>query len=243
MTLLTEKAQTAKLVLEKIDLPSPPPMRVVNVFDVSYSATPFYQSFGSTPSAMQQVFNQFLGAAIKLDDNGEIDTYIFDNECSKVGTAGPKDYDTYIANKLLRSGGHLWGSTCYSKPIDMIMKDMFGSSAGSSGGGFLGGMFGKKPAGGSNDPVLVFFVTDGEDARSDEERTSALLKASIGKPIYWFFIGVGTATSFKFLQDMADAYDNVGFIKMPKLQVSDEAIYTSLFDAEFAGWVKALPKR
>lgn len=235
MTLLTEKAETAKLVLEKVSLPNPPPMRVVNVFDVSYSAKGLFSD-----GTVQNAFDQFLGAAMRLDDNGEVDSYVFDNKAHRIATATAQDYGSFVQKKILQSKGSMWNGTTYSSAIELVLADMFAPKAGKPG--FLGGLFGaKKAESASNDPVVVFFVTDGENDTSDNATARAMLRAAAGKPIYWFMIGIGRL-SFSLLTKVADEFDNVGFIKLPNLKISDQAMYEALFTEEFVSWVKRLPK-
>lgn len=232
-------AEVAKLSLDKVGLTNPPPLRVCVPIDVSGSMAGMFNS-----GIVQGAFDQLLGAAFKLDDNGEIDTWAFDNSSSYTGTAKPGDIGTFIKAKFLPTAKHLWGGTEYAPPIRLVQEQMFGTGASAPAqktGGMLGGIFGRKPAESktvaSQEPVLAFLLTDGEN--SDPAAANAALQASAGLPIYWNMVGIGSA-GFNFLQRVADDYDNVGFIRLQQLNMTPEQMYESLFTEEFASWVNHL---
>ncbi|MCX7557813.1 VWA domain-containing protein, partial [Xanthomonadaceae bacterium JHOS43] len=56
------------------------------------------------------------------------------------------------------------------------------------------------------------------------------------KPIYWFMVGVGNE-KFSFLKELANAYDNVGFIGIKDLDLTDSELYDKLLSEEFGEWV------
>lgn len=229
--LLVEKSQTAKLVLEKKNLPNPPPLRVGVAFDGSGSMHSRYHS-----GMVQATFDQLMGAALKLDDNGELDAWVFDTRAEKIATAKPEDYGTFVTHKILRAGKFRGGGTNYEPAMRLIRDEMFGGSAPT--GGLLGGLFGKKQAVAPTDPTLIFFMTDGDNA--DRGPTDQLLKETAGLPIYWNMVGIGSDTRFPFLTQMADKYDHVGFVHLSELNLTDQQMYEKLFTDEFVAWVKKL---
>lgn len=237
-----KKAATALSVLKDVGLPTPPPIRVVAAFDVSGSMSGMFSR-----GDVQKAFDQLLGAALKLDDDGNIDAYIFHNTPARIATADAGDYGTFVKDKILNGGHSLWGGTSYAPIFQSIVNDMFGGNAGlasvTKAGGMFGGLFGAKPAPAaptpsSNEPVMVFFITDGEC--DDSARAEAVIKESLGRPIYWNMVGLGGAR-FPTLEKLADKYDNTGFIQIRDLRLSDEAMYRELFTTEFVQWVKKLP--
>ncbi|AXQ69832.1 putative tellurium resistance protein [Caulobacter phage CcrSC] len=238
-----KKAKAAGLAIEKIGITSIPPVRAGAVFDVSYSAKWMFEN-----GTMQKSFDQLLGAAVRLDDDGNLDSYIFDHRALKIASATAEDFGTFMRDKLLKVGDqHLWGSTSYAPIINLIHGDLFlgkPAPAAVKPAGMFGGLFGKKPeapkaaSAPSNDPAVIFFLTDGDN--SDAREAEAAIKACADKPIYFFMVGVGMGTTFPFLQQMADKYDHVGFIAIRDLNISDEAMYASLFTPEFAAFAKKI---
>lgn len=82
---------------------------------------------------------------------------------------------------------------------------------------------------------MIFFQTDGENM--DTSAVRSLLNKHRNTPVYWFMVGVGNA-NFKFLKDLAKEYDNVDFIGIADLSLSDEELYDKLLSEEFGEWVK-----
>ncbi|UTU09551.1 putative tellurium resistance protein [Caulobacter phage BL47] len=236
-----KKAKAAGLAIEKAGVTSIPPVRAGMALDVSYSAKWMFEN-----GIMQSAFNQLLGAAVRLDDDGKLDSYVFDHGATKITTASAEDYDTFIRNKLLKSGASLWGSTNYAPIINLIVGDLFLGKPATPAvkpSGLFGGLFGKKSEGtpgtaASNEPAVIFFLTDGDNA--DASAAESALAACANKPIYFFMVGVGSSTTFPFLQKMADKFDHVGFIAIRDLNISDEEMYKRLFTPEFAAFAKKI---
>jgi hypothetical protein len=244
VALITDKAVKAGLILEKKGLFNPPILRVAEAIDVSGSMHGMFNN-----GDVQSACDQLLGAGLKLDDNGQLDVYIFDDHCSKIGTATADDAGTFVRNKLLTAGGHLWGGTAYADVIELVERDMFSADpvegVVNAGKNFWNKLIGK-PAPATttgavdNTPVLAFLITDGENA--DHPETIRALESAARYPIYWNMVGIG-ASRFPFLQQVADRFDNVGFIKLAGLRLSDEAMYEALFTDEFVTWAKRFPGR
>jgi hypothetical protein len=108
-------------------------------------------------------------------------------------------------------------------------------------GGLFGGLFGKKAAAekpsDTSSPALALFVTDG--ANDDRAAAERVLTEAQAHPVYWLLVGVGNPNEFGFLRDMADKLPNVGFVHLPNLEMTDDALYEELLGDEFVNWVKA----
>lgn len=233
-----KKVKAVSLAIEKTGITYIPPCKVGMALDVSYSAKWMFEN-----GMMQTAFNQLLGAAVKLDDDGQLDAWVFDDSKAKITTANAEDYDTFIKAKLLKSGAKMWGGTHYAPVINEIVGEFFLGKPAQAAvkPSMFGGLFAKKVApapAASNDPAVVFFLTDGDN--QDQSQAEAALAACANKPIYIFMVGVGTATTFPWIQKMADKYDHVGFIAIRDLNISDEAMYAALFTEEFAAYAKKI---
>lgn len=216
----------------------------VPALDVSGSAKPLYDR-----GIIQETVDRLLAVSMRFDDNGEMDMWCFDDGFARLETASAADYGTYVKNHILRGGHHLWGGTAYAPVLTDVRNFYFPrpgmASAPKKSGGFLGGLFGGKkeapPPAPVNPnakplPALCLFITDG--ANADRPATERLLRESQGQPVYWMMVGVGPSHHFGFIEEMADALPNVGFLNLSSLDISDDALYEQLITDEFCDWVK-----
>lgn len=243
---LQKRQASVNFVLEKRQVTKAPVMRVGAALDVSGSAKPLYMR-----GVIQNTIDRLVPIAMKFDDNGEMDVWTFHNSAQQVSSVTKQDMDGYVKREILEKAGvSLWGGTQYEPPMSSIRDFYFGSgrpaATASAGGGLLGKLFGSKPAapapaaapaGGAKTPAMVLLLTDG--ANSDRRETEAFLRASVGLPVYWQMIGVGPdVREFAFIEEMADALPNVGFVSLASLDVSDEQLYDKLLSQELCDWVK-----
>lgn len=239
--LLVEKTQTAKLAIDKkTGGRKIKPLRVVGQLDISGSMAGMFRD-----GTVQNAFDQLLGAALLLDDDGNLDFFTFDDRSQKIASATEKDYGVFVQKHGLGPRG----GTSYAPAIRLVHESMFDASpvaaAAQKAKSVLGGLFGAKPqptppvsSGGSQEPVLAFFITDGDSM--NEADADRALGESASFPIYWNLVGIGRGSSFNFLKRMADKYDNVGFVDMPEGRVSDDVMYDRLFTSEFIEWTNKL---
>lgn len=236
--LVKAKAATLGIVLEKKGVTKVPPLRVCADYDVSGSMRELYRS-----GVVQKVADQLLGVAFKFDDNGEIDTFVFDSSTTYIGTSGANDYGTFVNSKVLDGNEHnLWGSTNYYAAFEANMEFLYKETpAVPAKKGFLG--IGGTPAvpgiPKNTSPALVLFFTDGSPD-SIHVGGEAIIKASQGENVYWQLVGIGNS-DFRFIKMLADKYPNCGFIDMKNPSLSDEEMYTQLMSDEFVQWLGKLP--
>lgn len=247
---LQKRAEAVGIVLAKRGVTKVPPVRVGVALDVSGSARGFYSNGG----VMQQTLDRLLGVALKFDDNGEIDAWVFDNEVSSLPTFAADDEGKYVQEHITSNSSlSLWGGTSYAPPLNAAMDFYFGShpvkQVTEAAKGFFGGLFGGKKAappapapvasGTKQDPAMLLFVTDGDN--SDKEATRKVLReAAKNSPMYFQMIGVGPAHYFEFISEMADELPNVGFVNLSTLSMTDEQLYEQLVSQEFCDWIKKL---
>lgn len=227
---LEKRAEKVGIVLEKRNLRTIPPVRVGFMLDVSGSARHMYLD-----GTIQEALDRVMGIAVKFDDNQEMDVWVFSNSTGKAGSATPANFENFVKKEILnKSGLPLWGGTAYAPAVEAVRDFYFGGS--SSGGGFMGKLFGKKDSGPKdNSPALCLFLTDG--ANSDRAKTEAMLREAAKSPLYFMMIGVGDPSEFGFIEQMADALPNVGFINLSSLSISDESLYDQLLNEELCGWI------
>lgn len=235
------------IVLEKRKLPHVV-CEVKFALDISGSMQHLYNN-----GTVQNLTDRLLAVASKFDDNGEMEVWTFTTGFSAAPTINESMHEGYINKHILKNNDiSKWGGTSYSPVMGDIIDQSFTEEKKSvtkveEKPGFFGKMFGAKPnvtenvavervAKVSKFPVFVPFITDGEN--DDKAATERLIKESAGKNVYWLMVGIGSER-FKWLQEMADKYPNVGFMKVDNLErISDEDFYLQLLNEEFCDWVK-----
>lgn len=241
---LQKRQETVQFVLEKRNLAKPPAMRVGVALDVSGSARDLYMS-----GIMQATIDRLVPIGMRFDDNGEIDVWSFDSSCNQLASVSKHDFDGYIQRAIINNKSiSKWGGTEYGNPMQDMLNFYFGApSVAAKASGFLNKLLGAgkpmdaKPAANpadQNKPVMAMLITDG--ANSDRAEALRLVQASQNKPIYWQMIGVGSPSEFSFIKNMADDYNNVGFVQLSSLNISDEQLYDALLTQELADFMKKL---
>lgn len=191
--------------------------RVVVVIDHSRS-----MDFEYDNGTVQEVLDMFLPFAWQFDDDGEIQVYIFDNECTRLKTAMTADnYQNYVEKEIINKFSY--GSTCYSKAVQKVDKE-----------------FNDKES--KNLPTIVFFVTDGACNDNDEQASDKAFIESSDHGIFFALIGVGS-NRFKYLRHLDDLegrqYDNTGFMQFSDFsKVSSLSVFTNALK-DFVPWLKA----
>lgn len=227
--------------------------------DISGSMSRLYDN-----GTVQNLTDRLLAIASKFDDNGEMEVWTFTNSFDSAPTITESMHEGYVNKHIINNDEiYKWGGTSYSPVMRDILNQSFFTeqvveaqpapvSAPAKASGFFGkvsGLFGKSEPvvrrsapetiliqKDTKYPVFVPFVTDGDT--NDYRETEELIKESAKYNIYWMMIGIGTER-FKFLQEMADKYGNVGFLKINNLEsISDDDFYMELLNEEFCGWVK-----
>lgn len=206
---------------------------VALVLDYSGSMFPQYDS-----GAVQTLVNKVLALATQLDDDGQVDLYIFETRAHYVGTIDISSFRGAV-QKIQRE--YSMGSTDYTGAIKEVVTHS----------GFTmptvsvekKGFFGRKttavadPLSAPADfPVLALFVTDGMPD-SPETAEQAIIAASY-RPVFWQFLSIGRPISFlQKLDDMDGRYvDNADYKNVHDLNVPDEKLFDMLLD-EYPAWV------
>lgn len=231
-------------------------LRVASALDISGSMQSLYRN-----GTVSDFVGKLLPFGMQFDDNQQIDMWAFDNYSSVLPPATADVYDDYVG-KCMR-GVSINGGTSYAPVIQAIYDEYFGGIPMKTiareievqeerpVSGFFAKLTGKTEivtvkktvseqvpdtsVKVDSTPAMVFFQTDGEN--NDEAAVRSVLNRNKGKPIYWFMVGVGNAR-FSFLKALADEYDNIAFIGIDDLNLSDEELYEKLLSDEFGQWVE-----
>ena len=191
--------------------------RVALVLDYSGSMERMYRN-----GEVQAVIERLLPVAMNLDDNGEMEMWLFDDSYNRINSISIKNYYNYIKNENILNK-YPMGCTKYSP----VMKDIRNK------------YLKEEPL--DNVPTLVLFITDGDTFDSNE--TIKVLRECSDKPIFWQFIGLGN-TRFKFLEtldNLDDRFvDNANFFSINDFKtISDDELYKRLLK-EYPSWLNEI---
>lgn len=209
---LLKKFDAAQVSLEKKGLLSER-AEVVLVLDVSGSSRSLFRS-----GAYQELIDRFVAAALLFDDNGTLDTWLFDHRLHEAEAITMANREGWTDRQLQRKD--IWGMTEYAKPIDKISDGL---------------------SRGSRMPTYVAFITDG--ANHDKRDTTKAIQRASGLPAFFQFMAIGKEGDFPFLQRLDELtgreIDNAGFfaISDPK-GISDDEFYDKVM-IEFPAWLSA----
>ncbi len=211
--LLKERKVNLEKVVSSKDL-SKQLSRVAVVMDYSGSMRKLYRE-----GVVQEVLERLLPIAMKFDDNGEMEFWIFDDGFRRMPSISLDNYFGYVEREILSKGYHM-GATNYAPVMNDIMKKYLEED----------------PA---DLPDFILFITDG--ANADKAAAKKTLTEASKHPIFWQFIGIGK-NEFPFLEkldEMEGRYvDNANFFAIDNLvDISDDDLYNKLLD-EFPGWLK-----
>ncbi len=202
--------------------------RVGIVVDISGSMDIVYQN-----GTLQKVLERLLAVATRLDDNGKLDVWVFNEICQRLPSITEENFDDYANREILSTFGKV-GNGRYDNyapfMIDVMQKYLK-----------------EEPA---KFPNLIVVVGDG--GCSDASKAETALKAASKYPIFWQFIGIpipsqGWTVSevksdfdlLKYLDTMEGrVVDNANFFEVSNIdEISDEELYDRLLN-EFPIWLK-----
>ena len=242
MSKLIDLSKKVEIVLTKRNLTNVK-AQVGVAMDISGSMQKLYSN-----GTVQLTMDRLLAVACKFDDNQTLDAWTFSNGYDAIKPITPDLFSVYVQQHILDNRKVAkWGGTNYA-PVIQAAIEHYGfeaPAAPSTGGGFFS-MF-KKPDAPAHvsiptpstvnaPPAFLIVVTDGEN--SDAQAARRVFEAAAKYDIYIEFVGIGN-TDFRFIEEVADEYPNVGFVAIRDLEsMSDETLYDSLVNNEFAEWIK-----
>ena len=187
--------------------------RVAVVLDHSISMEDEYK-YGH----IQTFLDRLLILAMKIDDNGELDLWLFHNNAIRLDGITTDNFYDYIRKSGIMKKYEMYGTEYAPVMRDVAKKYMK-----------------EEP---SNMPNLVIFITDGDC--SDRSQAKKMMKETSGMPIFWQFVGIGN-DNFQFLKSLdkmnGRVIDNANFFSVNDLmKMSDGELYNRLL-AEYPDWI------
>jgi hypothetical protein len=188
--------------------------------------------------------DRFIAAALKFDDNGELEIGFFNTSFKETPVAVLADAGVYMQTK--GSNINASGGTEFAPIVEWTLEeDKREGAAEQSSGGFFGGikkLFGSAPA-----PVestlpdcgqYTGIITDGSLDRNAQARFEAVLKKTDAKDSFFQFIGIGNEVDVAYMKDVAARFSNVSFVHILDVsKVDDDKFYGLLANDKFIGWV------
>lgn len=209
--------QKATVSVEEVGL-NKQKARVALALDASGSMSDLYRR-----GTMRRVCEQLLALAIKFDDNGAVDVFLFDDRDREIGEFYEHNFYEFTTQDLNKSFGRMGGGTAYAGVIRRISRKYFETPG---------------------DPAYVLFITDGDNTDKIEAEKE-LLKAS-HYPIFWQFVGIGN-NNFAFLEKLDTLQgrfiDNANFFSLDDLDtIAEESLYKRMLQ-EFPHWLKTAKEK
>lgn len=193
--------------------------RVCLVLDISGSMNQEYLK-----GSVQKLAERALALAARLDDDGEVEVYLFGEKGHRKPPLSLDNVRHYIDELRIR----LEGDTKYLLPMKMVQEDA--------------------DAAGHHYPTLVLFITDG--ATSNAAAVKRFMIDVSAKPIFWKFMGISrgkrgifSGDDFGFLEELDDmagrTVDNADFFTVDAgVTLSDAKLFDLLVN-ELDSWQKA----
>jgi hypothetical protein len=202
--------------------------QVALVLDFSGSMQRFYRD-----GWVQNLVNKVVGLATQLDDDGEIDLFIFETRAHYLGKVNLRNFADIVE---VYTKGLRMGTTDYAGAFKLVVDKFFGDGKFRS---LLGRSKQRSVLTSPVDkPVLALFLTDGvpDDPRAAAE---ALVDASY-RPVFWQLLSIGSPIPF--LQKLDDlqgrAVDNADYYPVRDIdQLNDELLIAKVLD-EYPAWVE-----
>jgi len=191
------------------------------VVDISGSMDVVYKN-----GTLQKVLERLLAVATRLDDNGKLDVWVFNEICQRLPAVTEENFEDYANREVLPTFGKVGnGKSDNYAPfmLDVMQKYLK-----------------EEPAKFPN-----FIVVVGDGGCTDSSKAEMALKAASKYPIFWQFVGVplpSQSSNFEFLKSLdtmeGRATDNANFFEVKDIDaMSDEELYDRLLN-EFPIWLK-----
>lgn len=193
--------------------------RVCLVLDISASMDQEYLK-----GSVQKLAERALALAARLDDDGEVEVYLFGEKAHRKPPLSLDNVRHYIDELRIR----LEGSTKYLLPMKMVREDA--------------------DAAGHHHPTLVLFITDG--ATANEAAVKRFMIDVSAEPIFWKFMGIRrgkrdffSGDNFGFLEELDDmggrTVDNADFFTVDASVTLSDAKLFDLLVNELDSWQRA----
>lgn len=244
---LTKAARSLRLSLDKAGVDQTVKAELIIDIDVSGSFEHEHEE-GTT----NRLVSRLVPYGMVLDPDGQVDVFSFSSgpdHAHYVGTVTPETSSRFVLDRIVGRVPGWNGGTTYSYVLERNLQHFGWLPFTVAPQGFFSRFFGIKPQA-APAPVarkrsVVLFITDGENAEADMERTSRILRASQerGDEVYFLFIGACEhEVEFKFLRQIAKSYSNTGLVIINDLDafvdLSDEELNKRLLVPELIEWLR-----
>ncbi len=236
---LEKSKASLQLCLQKAGVAQPPVMDMGVLLDVSGSFEDEHRD-GTT----NRLLSRLVPWGLTFDPDAKLDLTTFSNgpqNVQRVGSVTADNYGNFVQSQVIDRVAGWCGGTDYSYGIEDFLR-LFGWLGPKQG--FLGRLFGQKPAAATaRRRSLVVVITDGEN--SDAERTRQVLRESQARQdeVYFLFLGVSNqGVRFPFLERIGDEFDNTGLVVIPNIKrfvaLGDDELNGLLLLEELVTWLK-----
>lgn len=168
--------------------------------------------------SLQRTVSRLLPIALKFDNNGELESWLFSNGYKSLAVVTEDNYKNYVKNVMQKSGMSMGGTEYAPVLRDMVRyyKDV-------------------EP---SETPAFIIFITDGEN--EDKSRTNEIILELSKYNIFVQFIGIGRE-KFEYLRQLDNLkgrkHDNTGFTAVEDMdKLNDEQLYTEIL-RQYKEWL------
>ncbi|MCW2778575.1 MAG: Stress response protein [Frankiales bacterium] len=197
--------------------------RVALCLDISASMAGLYRR-----GAVQRLAERVLALALRFDDDGAVDVFLFGREGYTAPAMTLENSPTFL-DRALRAYP-LEGATFYGKAVRLVREHYFGDAVAR-----------REPLR-EQLPVYVMFLTDGEP--NDRKDAEAQVREAALEPVFWQFMGIGKRFPFlEKLDDLRGRYvDNADFFSVTEDELlgrsplPDDALFDRLMQ-EYPAWL------
>lgn len=188
--------------------------RVAIAMDYSGSMSDMFAN-----GSVQDVVTRLLPIALKFDDNGELESWLFSNDYERLKPVTINNYETYVRKVMMNARMHMGGTNYAPALKDMVKYYKV-----------------KQP---STTPAFIIFITDGDNW--DEEETNAVVRELSNYNMFVQFVGIGTGSSFNYLKKLDNLsgrkHDNTGFIAVKDMnKMNDQELYNEML-RQYNDWL------
>ncbi len=187
--------------------------RVALAMDYSGSMSNLFRN-----GSVQETVSRLLPIALRFDDNGELESWLFSNGSERLAAVTKDNYSTYV-RKVMNKANMSMGGTNYAP----VLKEMVSYY---------------KDIEPSEVPAFIIFITDGENWDTNE--TNKIVKELSNYNMFVQFIGIGNE-SFSYLRSLDNMkgrkHDNTGFTAVKDMNgMTDEQLYTEIL-RQYKDWL------
>ena len=168
--------------------------------------------------SVQDTVTRLLPIALKFDDNGELECWLFSNGKERLEAVTKDNYRDYV-KKVMKKAHMSMGGTNYAPVLTEMVhhyKDIEPSTI----------------------PAFIIFITDGENW--DTSETNTIIKELSEYNNFVQFVGIGDE-KFEYLKSLDNMkgrkHDNTGFTAVEDMcKMTDEELYTELL-RQYKDWL------